>query len=150
MRGGEHSRQRKKQAQRPYGRCKLGLGGSGKGFRDDPRGRTSQAAAQGPGSLERDLEAPAVAGYMDEKVHRKRTGVGAGRSSDMVPQDPSWEILWVQWDLTACSVKHPCPRDSQESSPSPQFKIINSSAFSLLHSPTLTSIHDHRKNHSFD
>ena len=27
---------------------------------------------------------------------------------------------------------------------------INSSALSLLHSPTLTSIHDHRKNHSPD
>ena len=27
---------------------------------------------------------------------------------------------------------------------------IKSSAFSLLHSPTLTSIHDHRKNHSLD
>ena len=45
----------------------------------------------------------------------------------------------------------PCsPRDSQESSPTPQFKSINSLAFSLLHSPTLTSIHDHRKNHSLD
>ena len=32
----------------------------------------------------------------------------------------------------------------------PQFKSINSSAFSFLHSPTLTSIHDHRKNHSLD
>ena len=42
------------------------------------------------------------------------------------------------------------PRDSQESSPTPQFKSINSLAFSLLHSPTLTSIHDHRKNHSLD
>ena len=42
------------------------------------------------------------------------------------------------------------PRDSQESSPTPQFKSINSSALSLLHSPTLTSIHDHKKNHSFD
>ena len=40
--------------------------------------------------------------------------------------------------------------DSQESSPTPQFKSINSSALSLLHSPTLTSIHDHRKNHSLD
>ena len=37
------------------------------------------------------------------------------------------------------------PRDSQESSPTPQFKCINSLALSLLHSPTLTSIHDHRK-----
>ena len=45
----------------------------------------------------------------------------------------------------------PCnPRDSRESSPIPLFKSINSSALSLLHSPTLTSIHDHRKNHSLD
>ena len=32
--------------------------------------------------------------------------------------------------------------------PTPQFKSINSSVLSLLHSPTLTSIHDHWKNHS--
>ena len=38
----------------------------------------------------------------------------------------------------------------QESSPTPQFKSINSSALSFLHSPTLTSIHDHWKNHSLD
>ena len=42
------------------------------------------------------------------------------------------------------------PRDSQESSPTPQFKSINSSALSFLYSPTLTSIHDHWKNHSLD
>ena len=48
-------------------------------------------------------------------------------------------------------VGSPCsPRDSQESSPTPQFKSINSSVLSLLHSPTLTSIHDHRTNHSLD
>ena len=39
---------------------------------------------------------------------------------------------------------------TQESSPTPQFKSINSLALSFLHSPTLTSIHDHRKNHSLD
>ena len=45
----------------------------------------------------------------------------------------------------------PCsPRDSKESSPKPQFKSINSSVLSFLHSPPLTSIHDHRKNHSLD
>jgi len=33
---------------------------------------------------------------------------------------------------------------------SSQFKSINSSALSFLHSPTLTSIHDHRKNNSLD
>ena len=38
----------------------------------------------------------------------------------------------------------------QESSSTPQFKSINSSVLSLLHSPTLTSIHDHCKNHSLD
>ena len=42
------------------------------------------------------------------------------------------------------------PRDSQESSPTPQFKSINSSVLSFLYSPTLTSIHDHWKNHSLD
>ena len=48
-------------------------------------------------------------------------------------------------------VGSPCsPRDPQESSPTPQFKSINSSALSFLHSPTLTSIHDHWKNHNFD
>ena len=38
----------------------------------------------------------------------------------------------------------------QESSPTPQFKSINSSALSFLHSPTLISIHDRWKNHSLD
>ena len=37
-----------------------------------------------------------------------------------------------------------------ESSPTPQFKSINSSVLSFLHSPTLTSIHDHWKNYNFD
>ena len=48
-------------------------------------------------------------------------------------------------------VRFPCSqRDSQESSPTPQFKSINSSVLSFLHSPTLTSIHDHWKNHSLE
>ena len=38
----------------------------------------------------------------------------------------------------------------KESSPTPQFKSINSLALSFLHNPTLTSIHDHWKNHSLD
>ena len=42
------------------------------------------------------------------------------------------------------------PRDSQESSPAPQFESINSLALSLLYGPILTSIHDYWKNHSFD
>ena len=43
---------------------------------------------------------------------------------------------WLAWS--------PCrPRDSQESSPTPQFKSLNSSALSFLYSPTVTSIHDY-------
>ena len=41
-------------------------------------------------------------------------------------------------------VGSPCsPRDSQESSPTPQFKNISSSALSFLYSPTLKSISDY-------
>ena len=48
-------------------------------------------------------------------------------------------------------VGSPCsPRDSQESSPTPQFRNINSLAFSFLYGPTLTFIHDYWKKHSFD
>ena len=38
----------------------------------------------------------------------------------------------------------------KESSPAPKFKSISSSALSFLYGPTLTSIHDYWKNHSFD
>ena len=47
-------------------------------------------------------------------------------------------------------VGSPCSPRAQESSLTPRFKSINSLALSLLHSPTLKSIHDHRKNHSLD
>ena len=39
---------------------------------------------------------------------------------------------------------------SQESTPTPQFKNINSSVLNFLFGPSLTSIHDYWKNHSFD
>ena len=42
---------------------------------------------------------------------------------------------WLVW--SSC-----CPRNSQESSPAPQFKGINSSVLTLLYSPTLTSVHE--------
>ena len=48
-------------------------------------------------------------------------------------------------------VGSPCsPRDSQESSPTPKFKNINSLVLTFLYSPTLTSKHDYWKNHSLD
>ena len=42
------------------------------------------------------------------------------------------------------------PRNSHESSPTPQFKSINSLVLSFIYGPVLTSIHDYWKNHSFD
>ena len=55
---------------------------------------------------------------------------------------------WFPLGLTSLS---PCsPRDSQDSSPTPQFKSINSLVLSFLYDTTLTSIHDYWKNHSFD
>ena len=48
-------------------------------------------------------------------------------------------------------VGSPCsPRDSQESSPTLQFRSINSSVLSFLYSPTLTCIHDYWKNNNLD
>ena len=49
------------------------------------------------------------------------------------------------WTGSPCS-----PGDSQESSPTPQFKSINTSALSFLYSPTLTYIDNYWKNQSFD
>ena len=50
--------------------------------------------------------------------------------------------LWQINGETMETVRPCSPRDSQESSPTPQFKSINSLALSLLHSPILTSIHN--------
>ena len=73
----------------------------------------------------------------------QRAGVSA--SASVLPMNIQ---DWFPRDGLAGS---PCsPRDSQESSPKPQFKSINTSAPSFLYSPTLTSIHDYWKNHSLD
>ena len=71
------------------------------------------------------------------------TGISA-LASVLPKKSQGWSLSeWTSW----ISLQS---KDSQESSPTPQFKSINSSALSLLHSPTLTSIHDHWKNHSLD
>ena len=74
--------------------------------------------------------------------------IGASALASVLPMNiRDWFFFffkdWLVW--SPCS-----PRDPQESSPTPQFKSINSSALSFLYSPTLTSIHDHWKNHSLD
>ena len=55
------------------------------------------------------------------------------------------QLQSFQWISVLISFKMDCPRDSQESSPTPQFKSISSSILIFLYSPTLTW-----KNHSLD
>ena len=68
--------------------------------------------------------------------------IGVSASTLVLPRNTQdWSPLgWTGWISLL----------SQESSPTLQFKGINSSVLSFLYSPTLTSIHDHWKNHSLD
>ena len=74
-----------------------------------------------------------------------------GQSNDVSASGSSFQWIfrvnfvdnWLVW--FSC-----CPRDSQESSPVPQFKSIIPSVLSLLYVPALTSLHDYWKNHTFD
>ena len=71
--------------------------------------------------------------------------IEASMSTSVLPMNiQHWSPLELTC-LISCS-----PRDSQESSPTPQFKTIKSLALSLFNGPTFTSIHDYWKNHSFD
>ena len=70
---------------------------------------------------------------------------GASALAAVLPmniQDISFRIDWL--DLL------PVQGTLKSFLPTPQFKSINSLALSFLYSLTLTSIHDHWKNHSFD
>jgi len=76
------------------------------------------------------------------------TGISA-LASFLPKKSQGWSPSeWTGWiSLQPKSLR---VQDSQESSLTLQFKSINSSALSFLHSPTLTSIHDHWKNQSLD
>ena len=73
----------------------------------------------------------------------QRTGVSASTSVLLMNIQNLFPLGWTGWISLQL-------KDSQGSSPTPQFKSINSSVLSFLYSPTLTSIHDCWKNHSFD
>ena len=71
--------------------------------------------------------------------------VGASATASALPMNIQG---WFPVGLT--SVISLSPKDSQESSPAPQFKSINFLPLSLLYGPTLTSVYDYWENHSFD
>ena len=72
--------------------------------------------------------------------------IGVSASASVLPMNTrNWSPLqWTGWLAPGST------RGSQESSPTPQFKSINSSALSFLYSPTLTSIHNCWTNLSHD
>ena len=89
---------------------------------------------------------PSIRVFSNESILCIRWGqsIGVSASASVLPMNTQdWSPLgWTGW-IALLS------RDSQKS-PTPQFKSINSLVFSFLYSPTLTSIHDHWKNHSLD
>ena len=89
---------------------------------------------------------PSIRVFSNESVLRIRwPNIGVSASASVLPMNiQGWFPLgWTGW----ISLQS---KDSQESSPTPQFKSISSSVLSFLYGPTLTSIHDYWKNHSFD
>ena len=65
-----------------------------------------------------------------------------GFSFSISPSNEYSQLISFRMDWLD-SLRH--PRDFQESSPTPQFKSINTLVLSFFYSPTLTSIHDHWK-----
>ena len=72
--------------------------------------------------------------------------IGASASASVFPMNiQGWFSFRIDWfNLLAVQ------GTLQESSPAPQFESINSSMHSRLYGPTLTSVQDYWKNHSFD
>jgi len=90
---------------------------------------------------------PSIRVFSNELALHMRWPKDWSFSFNISPSNEHRELISFRMDwLDLLAVQ----RDSQEASPTPQFKSINSSALSFLYSPTLTSIHDHWKNHRLD
>ena len=76
---------------------------------------------------------PASGSFLMSHIFKTGQSIGASDSASVLP-------------LTTQGWSPCCPRHSQEASPAPQFKSMNSLALSLLYGPTLTSIHNTGKN----
>ena len=71
--------------------------------------------------------------------------IGDSVSASVLPMSIQGWFLLRLTGLISC-----CLKDSQESSPAPQFESISSFALFLLYGPALTSVHDYWKVHSLD
>ena len=82
--------------------------------------------------------------FLNESALRIRWPKYWSFSFNISPSNEYSQLIFFRMDwLDLLAVQ-----DSQESSPTPQFKSIRYSELSFLYSPTLTSIHDYWKNHS--
>ena len=79
---------------------------------------------------------PSIRVFSNESTLRMRWPKYWSFSFSIFQRTPRADLLYNGLVGSPCS-----PRDSQESSPTPQFKSISSLVLSFLHSPTLTSTH---------
>ena len=90
---------------------------------------------------------PSIRVFSNESVLHNRWAKYWNFSFNISPSNEYLGLISFRMGLVGSPC---CPRDSQESSLTPQFRNINSLALNFLCSPTLRSIHDYWKNHSFD
>ena len=91
---------------------------------------------------------PASGSGMSQLFASGVQSIGVSASTSVLPMNiQDWFSLgWTGW----ISLQPKGLSSNTRHSPIPQFKSINSSALSFHYSPTLTSIHDYWKKHSFD
>ena len=93
---------------------------------------------------------PSIRVFSNESALRIRWPKYWSFSFNISPSNehPDWSPLgWTGWiSLQSKGLS----RDSQESSPTPQFKSINSLVLSFLYNSTVTSIHAYWKNHNLN
>ena len=88
---------------------------------------------------------PRIRVFSNPSVLRGGQSIGVSASASVLPMNmQDWFPLgWAGW----ISLQS---KGLSKSSPTPQFKSFNSLGLSFLPGPTLTSIHDYWKSHSFD
>ena len=91
------------------------------------------------------LQSPSAVILEPKKINSVTVStISPSRSPEVSKLESLQNTRWQRTRQGTC-----CPKDSQESSPTPQFKSINSPVLSTLYGPTLTSIHDYWKTIAF-
>ena len=89
---------------------------------------------------------PSIRVFSNESAHHIKGPKYRSFSFNISPSNEHPGLIYFRMDwLDLLAVQ-----GTLKNHPTPQFKSINSSVLSFLHSPTLTSIRDYWKNHSLD